>query len=135
MQVVSFKEQHELLLANNFGTITKPDGSGQALREKYANYTKYELKRELKTLQRQCPVDLESIIIQYVSKLLRNKATRKFPYYQHSVDHDKEIKKNFWSYIKEHLDAEENPCPTFNSKVCTDYLKRIWKPVCPIDMP
>ena len=83
----------------------------------------------MKTLKHQSPGDLESI--RYVSKLLRNKATCKFPSNEYSTDHNREIKKDFWRYTTKYLDTDTNPCPTFNSETCTKYFKNIWRRICP----
>ena len=115
--------------AVNFGTIARPNASDKALRERYVNYSKHQLKRELKTLKHQSPGDLESI--RYVFKLLRNKATCKFPCNEYSTDHNREIKKDFWRYTTKYLDTDTNPCPTFNSETCTKYFKNIWRRICP----
>ncbi|CAB4034951.1 Hypothetical predicted protein [Paramuricea clavata] len=56
--------------AENFGTVNKKNALDEEFDKKYANYTKQELKRELKALKHQSITDVNNI--RYVSKLLRN---------------------------------------------------------------
>ena len=55
--------------------------------------------------QNQSPVDVENI--QYVSRLLRKLAQNKGHDNARSINHDEEIKKNFWAYAKSHLDSAD----------------------------
>ena len=98
--------------ANNFGTMKRANVSDEELHNRYANYTKQELKRALKDLKRNSPEDINSI--RYVSKQLRNKVSSKVSPKQHFINHDAEIKNNLWRYTKLNLEAEDTPSPTFN---------------------
>ena len=44
--------------ANNFGTMKRSNVSDEELHNRYANYTKQELKRALKDLKRNSPEEL-----------------------------------------------------------------------------
>ena len=61
--------------AENFGTVNKKNYLDEEFDKMYANYTKRELKRELKALKNQPLTDVNNI--RYVSKLLRNLASKK----------------------------------------------------------
>ena len=81
--------------AEIFGTVKKSNVLDDGLHNKYANYTKQELKHALKELKRNSPDDIGSI--RYVSKQLHNMISGSKPSSkQQSINHDEEIKKNFW---------------------------------------
>ena len=109
--------------------MNKCRDSNSEYHTKYANYSKQEIKRELKGLKRQSPVDVENI--QYVSRLLRKLAQNKGHDNARSINHDEEIKKNFWAYAKSHLDNADYLIPTFDLETCTNYFKNIWMNACP----
>ena len=46
-----------ITLREKFGTVNKRKDSDSEYQCKYANYSKHDLKRELKALKRQSPVD------------------------------------------------------------------------------
>ena len=58
----------------NFGTVNEKNLDDE-FDKKYANYTKQELKRELKSLKCQPNADVNNI--RYVSQLLRRLSSRK----------------------------------------------------------
>ncbi len=90
---------------------------------KYKEFSKQQLKQELKNLKRNTHQNLRSI--KYVAKLLRGKLAGKQNANDtcNSVDHNNEIKKNFWAYTKKFLEAGEKLKPEFNKLICTDYFK------------
>ena len=90
---------------------------------KYKEFSKQQLKQELKNLKRNTHENLRSI--KYVAKLLRGKLAGKQNANDtcNSVDHNNEIKNNFWAYTKKFLEAGEKLKPEFNKLICTDYFK------------
>jgi hypothetical protein len=91
--------------AENFGTVNKKNSHDDEFDKKCANYTKQELKRELKALKHQSITDVNKI--RYVSKLLRNLSSKKGSTSGlNSLNDDEEIKKNF--------DFGKKLLPTFN---------------------
>ncbi len=96
--------------AENFGTVNKSSASDSEYLTKYADYSKQDLKRELKTLKRRSPVDVENI--KYMSRLLRKLAQKECGKNVRSINHDEEIRRNFWAYAKSHLDSTNYQIPT-----------------------
>ena len=81
------------------------------LNEKYKDYGKQQLIRELTELKKKQNKDIASI--RFISKLLRNKIDNKNNKIFIS-DHDAEIKKHFWGYTQ--FDNDENLKPSFNKQ-------------------
>ena len=115
--------------AENFGTVNKSKDSDSEFQSKYANYSKQDLKRELKALKRQSPVDVENI--KYVSRLLRKCVQNRRQDNVKAINHDEEIRKNFWAYVKLYLDCSDYLAPTFDLTKCTSYFKNIWNNAFP----
>ena len=98
---------------DNHGTAKKGFEKENELQVKYNDYSKSELKKELKRLKHN-NTDTDVVTIRFVAKLLRSKVKREntncFKYKMNSIDHDKEIKKNFWGVCKRiHQEAQPNP--------------------------
>ena len=111
--------------ADNFGIIQRTkDGGPNDLLLKYKEFSKQQLKQELKNLKLNTHENLRSI--KYVAKLLRGKLAGKLNANNtsNSVDHNNEIKNNFWAYTKKFLEAGEKLKPVFNKLICTDYFKK-----------
>ncbi|CAB4017865.1 Hypothetical predicted protein [Paramuricea clavata] len=88
--------------ADNFGIIQRTkDVEPNSLLLKYKEFSKQQLKQELKNLKRDTHENLRSI--KYVAKLLRGKLTGK----QSAND----------------TEADEKLKPVFNKLICTDYFK------------
>ena len=118
----------------NFGTVKDHRESEKQLREKYANYSKGQLKKGLKSLK--CQDLSSSEEISFVAKLLRSKLKENKPdgaYTQktYCIDHDLEIKKNFWGYVKSYIEKPRRILPTFTKAVCTEYFKKVFRCVNP----
>ena len=93
------------------------------LQVKYKDYSKSQLKKELKRLKHN-NTDKDVVTIRLVAKLLRSKVnsenTNCFKDKTNSIDHDKEIKKNFWGYVKELIKKPNQILPNFNREICTN---------------
>ena len=115
--------------AENFGTVNKKNLDDE-FDNKYANYTKQELKRELKSLKCQPNADVNNI--RYVSQLLRRLSSRKnFTSDVNFLNDDKQISKNFWRYAKLKLEVGKNILPTFNLSSCTKYFINMCRSLFP----
>ena len=115
--------------AENFGTVSKKNLDDE-FENKYANYTKQELKRELKLLKCQPNADVNNI--RYVSRLLRRLSSKKnLTSDVNSLNDNEQIRKNFWRYTKLKLDVGKNILPTFNLSSCTKYFIAMWKSLFP----
>ena len=49
-----------------------------------------------------------------------------------SIDHDKEIKKNLWGYVKEFIKKLNQILPNFNREICTNYFSKILRTTRPL---
>ena len=75
--------------------------------------------------------------MRYVSKLLRSKITEaktqdQFAQKVYSIDHDNEIKKNFWGYVKFYIEKPKRMIPNFDKKTCFDYFVKLFKCINPL---
>ena len=74
--------------------------------------------------------------IRFVAKLLRSKVNSDnrncFKNKMNSIDHDKEIKKNFWGYVKEFIKKPNKILPNFNREICTNYFSKILRTMRPL---
>ena len=48
------------------------------------------------------------------------------------IDHDKEIKKTFWEYVKEFIKKPNQILPNFNREICTNYFSKILRTTRPL---
>ena len=104
---ISVKNMNNIIydyFAKNFGTIDKKQLEDK-LNDKYKDYGKQQLKRQLRELNKKQNKDVASI--RFISKLLHNKIDNKNNKIFIS-DHDAEIKKHFWGYMKAQFDNDEN---------------------------
>ena len=102
---ISVKNMNKIIqeyFVKNFGTINRKQLEDE-LNEKYKDYEKQQLKRELRELKKKQNKDVDSICV--ISKLLRNKIDNKNNKILVS-DHDAEIKKYFWGYTKAQFDND-----------------------------
>ena len=76
------------------------------------------------------------VTIRFVAKLLRSKVnsehTNCFKDRINLIDHDKEIKKNFWGYVKEFIKKPNQILPNFNREICTNYFSKILRTTRPL---
>ena len=76
------------------------------------------------------------VTIQFVAKLLRSKVnsenTNCFKDKMNSIDHDIEIKKNVWGYVKEFIKKPNQILPNFNREICTNYFSEILRTTRPL---
>ena len=98
-----FNETIYNYFSNNYGTIKNNKEKERKFNEKYKNFTKSHLKKQLKSLKNQSPNNVDEV--KYLPKLLRSKITEaktqdQFAQKVYSIDHDNEIRKNFWGYVK-----------------------------------
>ena len=75
--------------------------------------------------------------MRYVSKLLRSKITEantqdQFAQKVYSTDHDNEVKKNFWGYVKFYIEKPKRMIPNFDKKTCFDYFVKSFKCINPL---
>ena len=68
--------------------------------DKYKDCPNNSLKSKLKSLKK---MNADFIEIRYVAKLLRTKQRDNSQLNNLPIDHDKQIQKNFWGYIKTHF--------------------------------
>ena len=97
--------------------------------------TKSQLKKQLKSLKYQSPNNVDEV--RYISKLLRSKITKaktqdQFDQKVYSIDHDNEIKKNFWGYVKFYIEKPKHIIPNFDQKTCFDYFVKSFKCISPL---
>ena len=75
--------------------------------------------------------------MRYVSKILRSKITEaktqdQFAQKVYLTDHDNEIKKNFWGYVKFYIEKPKRIIPNFDKKTCFDYFVKSFKCINPL---
>ena len=97
--VNKFNETIYNYFRDNYGTVKNNKEKERKFNEKYKNSTKSQLKKQLKSLKNQSPNNVDEV--RYVSKFLRSKITEaktqdQFAQKVYSIDHDNEIKMNFW---------------------------------------
>ena len=120
---------------DNYGIVKKGFEKENELQVKYKDYSKSQLKKELKRLKHN-NMDTDVANIWFVAKLLRSKVnsenTNCFKDKMNSIDHDKEIKKNFWGYVKEFIKKPNQILPNVNREICTNYFSRILRTMRPL---
>ena len=127
---ISVKNMNNIIyvyFAKNFGTIDKKQLEDE-LNEKYKDFGKQKLKRELRALKKRQNKDVASI--RFISKLLRNKIDNK----NNNIfisNHDAEVKKHFRGYTKAQFGNDENLKPSFNKLTCYNYFKKASKATSP----
>ena len=108
---------------DNFGHIESiPDNNMVA---KYKEYTVKELKKTLRNLKSNNG-DLGEI--RYVSRALRDKLRNNSNdvdgLNNESFNHDKYLRRNFWSYVKNILNKKVTSLPSFNMTDCFYYFSK-----------
>ena len=121
---------------DNYGTVKNNKEKERKFNEKYKNSTKSQLKKQLKSLKNQSPNNIDEV--RYVSKILRSKITEaktqdQFAQKVYSTDHDNEIKKNFWGYVKFYIEKPKRIIPNFDKKTCFDYFVKSFKCINPLN--
>ena len=114
---------------DNFGLLDSAKEDERNFTEMYKNFTKHQLKKELKRLknERNPPVSR----LRFVSRMLRAKATSSPTNKVYSIDHDVELEKNFWSYVKHYLETATKVLLTFDKATCYKFFKKSFKCVNP----
>ena len=83
---------------DNCGTVENSDQLDKEFKQKYRDFSKNQLKKELRTLKKENACDEK--LIKYVSKPLRSKITDSRNKNIYSIDHDLEVKNKFLNYTK-----------------------------------
>ena len=91
----------------------------------YKNFTKHQLKKKLKQLKNKSSLSVSRI--RFASRMLRAKAISSPTNKVYSIDHDLELKNNFWSYVKYYLEKPTKVLPTFNKTACYEFFKKSFK--------
>ena len=133
--VNKFNEMIYNCFRDNYGTVKSNKEKETKFNEKYKNSTKCQLKKQLKSLKNQSPNNIDEV--RYVSKILRSKITKaktqdQFAQNVYSTDHDNEIKKNFWGYVKCYIEKPKCIIPNFDKKTCFDYFVKSFKCINPL---
>ena len=81
---------------------------------------KRSLKTNLKFLKQTQASPLE---IKYVSRLLRNKLRNTTGKPTSEIDHNEQIKKNFWGYVKANLKHSSSLSPSFDIETCRTFSR------------
>ena len=110
---------------DNFGLAYSAKEDERNFTEMYKNFTKDQLKKELK--QSKYERSPSVLRIRFVSRMLPAKATSSPMSKVYSVDHDLELKNNFWSYVKHYLEKPTKVLPTFNKTTCYEFFKKFFK--------
>ena len=81
------------------------------------NFTeKYKLKKELKQPKTERNPSVSRI--RFISRMLCAKATSSPTNKVYSIDHNLELKNNFWSYVKHYLEKVTKVLPTSDKDTC-----------------
>ena len=94
------------------------------LKERYKNFFKKDLKKEIKTFK----LNNASInIIKYVAKEIRSRINKKPISITVATDNDDEISKNFWGYAKKVFRSGNSVLPSFDVVQATNYFTNALK--------
>ena len=97
------------------------------------NFTeKYKLKKELKQLKTERNPSVSRI--RFISRMLCAKATSSPTNKVYSIDHNLELKNNFWSYVKHYLKKATKILHAFHKTTCYEFFKKFFKCVNPTKM-
>ena len=110
----------------NFGPAKNSNSS--LFVTKYKDYCKSMLKSSLKALKVSSGDPNE---IRYVAKALRSQLRKDNASSYVSIDHDKEIQKNLWSYVKQSLKLSASLPPAFDSSSCTQFFCSLFRSINP----
>ena len=111
---------------DNFGTLE--DSNTSHLIEKYKDCSTNSLKSKLKYLKK-IHADLDEI--KYVAKLLRKKLRDNSNLNNPAIDHDKQIQKNFWGYVKSNFKKNTSSSPSFDASACTHFYHNFFASINP----
>ena len=95
---------------------------------RYKDYSKSMLKSSLKALKVSNGDPNE---IRYVAKALRLQLRKDNVSSNVSIDHDKQIQKNLWSYVKQHIKLSASLPPTCDSSSCTQFFCSFFRSINP----
>ena len=120
-------------LAKNYGLVERGHNIDIELEDTHKNFSKQQLKKELSRLKKFEPDNVNKV--KFVARLLRKKlagnlnSTSKVT----TIDHNAEITKNFWKYVKNYVEGEksDNQKSSFGKKKCVDYFKSAFKSLSP----
>ena len=117
-------------LAKNYGLVERDHNIDIELEDTYKNFSKQQLKRELSRLRKFESDNVNKI--KFVARLLRKKFTGNLNSTSKvtTIDHNAEITKKLWKYVKNYVDGE-NQKPSFGKKKCVDYFKSAFKSLSP----
>ena len=87
---------------DNFGLVDTAKEDERKFVEMYKKFSKCQLKSELKRLKNERNPPISQL--RFVSRKLRVKATLSLTNKVYRIDHDFELKNNFWSYVKHYLE-------------------------------
>ena len=96
----------------------------EELINKYKDMPKRSLKTNLKFLKQTQASPLE---IKYVSRLLRNTLRNTTGKPTSEVDHNEQIKKNFWGYVKANLKHSSSLSPSFDIETCRTFFQDFFR--------
>ena len=119
-----FKETYGLFNSEN-QTINK-------LKDIYKDFSKNDLKKELKKLKNRQPQDPEKI--KYVAKLLRGKLQNKeidVSSKRPLQEDDTALQRNFWGFCKRLFVKSNETKPTFSKSTCENYFLKVLSPLNP----
>ena len=115
---------------DNYGTVET--NTYKIYHEKYKEFNKHKLKRELKKLK-ESEADKEEI--KFVGKRLLSRLKRTEDDSNvndfYSVDHNSLAKKNIWSYAKKFIEKKRAVVPTFDQNKCYECFNSVFKAVNP----
>ena len=115
---------------DNDGLAKGLDDHIKYLENKYSGLTKNQLKKHLRYLKGLNRGDHDiSSEIQFLSRLIRSHLTKNRSESSsfEKFDHDHEIQRGFWSYVKRVIDVKEVISPIFNKDTCSHYFRKIFK--------
>ena len=117
---------------DTYGLINANEQVTKELKDIYKDFSKNNLKKELKKLKNQEPKDLEKI--KYVAKLLRGKLEKQdgdVKSKRQLVRDDTALLENFWGFCKRLFVKSDATKPTFSKSICETYFMKILSPMNP----
>ena len=111
---------------DNYGT--KEDANTFQLAEKYKDLSNNSLKSQSKNLNKSNSDPAE---IEFVAKLLRSNLKNCSKSQYSYMDHDKNIRRNLWGYVKFHVKKDTSSSPSFNVSDCTNYFQNFFRCINP----
>ena len=127
--IINFNEKVYTYFADNHGTVNKNKEMEKEFINIYKDFSKHKLKKELKRLK--STENVPVLQIRYVSKLLRHKSNLKTTDQVYSIDHDMELKNNFWSYVKHYVEKPKRILSSFDNSKCYTFFKKSFSCIQP----